>query len=93
METFNVEAVVLKTDDFGDANRVVTLFTKEFGKLEVNAYGCRRARSPLSGATQMFNHISAELSRGTQVDTLREADGLHFYDITRDKPTSKLLTC
>ena len=84
METFTVEAVVLKTDDFGDANRVVTLFTKEFGKLEVNAYGCRRSRSPLSGATQMFNHISAQLSRGTQVDTLREADVLHFYDITRD---------
>ena len=43
METFTVEAVILKTDDFGDANRVVTLFTKEFGKLEANAYGCRRA--------------------------------------------------
>ena len=84
METFITEAVVLKTDDFGDANRVVTLFTKEFGKLEVNAYGCRRARSPLSGATQMFNHISAEISHGAQVDTLRDADVLHFYDITRD---------
>ena len=85
METFTVEAIVLKTDDFGDANRVVTLFTKEFGKLEVNAYGCRRSRSPLSGVTQMFNHISAELSRGAQVDTLREADVLHFYDaLTKD---------
>lgn len=80
METFTIEAVVLKTDDFGDANRVVTLFTKEFGKLEANAYGCRRARSPLSGALQMFNHISAELTRGTKVDTIREADILNFYD-------------
>ena len=79
METFTVEAVVLKTDDFGDANRVVTLFTKEFGKLEANAYGCRRSRSPLAGATQMFNHISAELSRGAQVDTIRSADILNFY--------------
>ena len=85
METFTVEAVVLKTDDFGDANRVVTLFTKEFGKLEANAYGCRRARSPLSGALQMFNHISAELTRGTQTDTIREADIIHFYDtLTND---------
>ena len=80
METFTVEAVVLKTDDFGDANRVVTLFTREFGKLEANAYGCRRSRSPLSGALQMFNHISATLTRGTKVDTIREADILHFYD-------------
>ena len=85
METFKVEAVVLKTDDFGDANRVVTLFTKEFGKLEVNAYGCRRSRSPLSGATQMFNHISATLTRGSKVDTIREADILNFYDaLTKD---------
>ena len=85
METFKVEAVVLKTDDFGDANRVVTLFTKEYGKIEANAYGCRRARSPLSGTLQMFNHISAQLTRGTQVDTIREADILHFYDaLTKD---------
>lgn len=85
METFKVEAIVLKTDDFGDANRVVTLFTKEYGKIEANAYGCRRSRSPLSGALQMFNHISAELTRGTKVDTIREADIIHFYDaLTRD---------
>ena len=80
METFTVEAVVLRTVDFGDANRVVTLFSKEFGKLEANAYGCRRVRNPLSGALQMFNHISATLTRGTKVDTIREADIIHFYD-------------
>lgn len=85
MDTFTVEAVVLKTDDFGDANRVVTLFSKEFGKLEANAYGCRRSRSSLSGALQMFNHISAELTRGTKVDTIRDADIIHFYDaLTKD---------
>ena len=85
METFTVEAVVLRTDDFGDANRVVTLFSKEFGKLEANAYGCRRARSPLSGALQMFNHVSAKLTRGAKVDTIREAEILRFYDaLTKD---------
>ena len=80
MDTYTVEAIVLDTKNFGDANKVVTLFTKESGKVEANAYGCRRSRSPLSGAMQMFNHISAELSRGSQVDTIREADILHFYD-------------
>jgi len=85
LETFTVEAVVLDTKNFGDANKVVTLFTKEFGKVETNAYGCRRSRSPLSGAMQMFNHISAEISHGAQVDTIREADILNFYDaLTND---------
>ena len=80
METYTVEAIVLDTKNFGDSNKVVTLFSKERGKLEANAYGCRRSRSPLSGAMQMFNHITAEISRGAQVDTIREADILHFYD-------------
>lgn len=85
METFKIEGVVLSTTDFGDANRVVTLFTKEFGKLETNAYGCRRVKSPLSGATQIFNHISAELSHGGKVDTIREAEVLSFYgNLTAD---------
>lgn len=85
MEKFTVEAVVLRTDDFGDANRVITLFSKEYGKLEANAYGCRRSRSPLSGAMQMFNHISAEITRGAKVDTIRDADIINFYDaLTKD---------
>lgn len=79
-DVYTVEAIVLRTDDFGDANRVVTLFTKEFGKVEANAYGCRRSRSPLSGAMQMFNHISATLARGAKVDTIRDADIVNFYD-------------
>lgn len=85
METYQAEGIILNTVDFGDANRVVTIFTKEFGKLEVNAYGCRRVKSPLSGATQIFNHILAELSRGAKVETIRDAEILHFYkNLTTD---------
>lgn len=79
MRTYKIEGVILRTNDFGDANRVVTVYTKEHGKLELNAYGVRRARSPMSGALQMFNHISAEVSHGAQVDTIREADVINFY--------------
>ena len=85
MNTFKIEGVILHTSDFGDANRVVTIYTKEFGKIEVNAYGCRRAKNPLSGALQMFNHISAEINRGAKVDTIKEADVIKFYgNLTAD---------
>ncbi len=85
METFKVEGVILSTSNFGDANRVVIIYTKEYGKIEVNAYGCRRAKSPLAGAIQMFNHINAEISHGVQVDTIRDADIINFYpNLTAD---------
>ena len=84
MKILTAEGVILNTVDFGNANRVVTLYTKEFGKLEVNAYGCRKARSPLTGAIQMFNRISAEISEGAQVDSIRDATVLTFYDNLRN---------
>ena len=85
METFKAEGIILQTNDFGDANRVVTIFTKEFGKIDANAYGCRRTKNPMSGAMQMFNHVAVELSSGSKVDTIRDADILHFYgNLTAD---------
>ena len=85
MEKFcKTEAVVLATTDFGDANRVVTFYTKEFGKIEANAYSCRRAKSPLSGAMQMFNHISLEFVRSSPIYRVHEADIIKFYNISED---------
>ena len=85
MEKFcKTEAVVLATTDFGDANRVVSFYTKEFGKIEANAYSCRRAKSPLSGAMQMFNHISLEFVRSSPVYRVHEADIINFYSISED---------
>lgn len=85
METFKAEGIILQTNDFGDANRVVTIFTKELGKIDANAYGCRRTKNPMSGAMQMFNHVAVELSSGNKVDTIRDADVLHFYgNLTAD---------
>ena len=85
MEKFcKTEAVVLATTDFGDANRVVSFYTKEFGKIEANAYNCRRAKSPLSGAMQMFNHISLEFVRSSPVYRVHEADIINFYSISED---------
>ena len=85
METYKAEGIILQTSDFGDANRVVTIFTKEFGKIDANAYGCRRVKSPLAGATQLFNHVKVEISPGSKVDAIREAEILFFYkNLTSD---------
>ena len=84
MDFFKTEAVVLATIDFGNANRVVTFFTREYGKIEANAYGCRRMKSHLSGAMQMFNHLSLEFVRGSMVYRVNEADIINFYKINDD---------
>ncbi len=85
MEKFcKAEAIVLATTDFSDAHRVVTFFTREFGKIEANAYGCRRAKSPISGAMQIFNHILLEFARTSPVYRVQDADIIDFYKINED---------
>lgn len=78
MKTYKIDGVILQTTNFGDANRIATIFTRDFGKLELNAYGCRKVRSPMAGAIQPFNHISAEVSRGGDFDVIREAEVIKF---------------
>lgn len=41
--------VVLRRRDYGEADRILTLFTRRFGKIKAIAKGCRRARSRLAG--------------------------------------------
>lgn len=52
------EAVVLRVRKQGDSSLIVTLYTKEFGKLNIIAKGARQMKSPFRAVLQLFNHIS-----------------------------------
>ena len=54
MPTLRDEGLVLRTRDLGEADKVVTLLTREHGKLRAAARGSRRARSNLLPVTQPF---------------------------------------
>ena len=43
--TFRLEAIVLKRSDFGEADRLLTLFSREQGKLRAIAKGARKPQS------------------------------------------------
>jgi len=50
------EAIVLRQHDFGEADKVVTLYTKEFGKLKAVAKGVRRIKSKFGSSMELFSH-------------------------------------
>jgi len=54
MDFYRVNAVVIRVKDFQEADRLVTLFARERGKLRAVAKGARRPRNRLSGSTQLF---------------------------------------
>lgn len=48
-------AIVLGRTDYGEADRILTLLTPEFGKVRVVAKGVRRVKSKLAGGIELFS--------------------------------------
>jgi DNA repair protein RecO (recombination protein O) len=73
MDRFNDEGVVLGTVDFGEADRVVTLFTRSHGRLSAFAAGARKSKRRFSGALTVGTWLEASLTPG-RGDSLRLDD-------------------
>jgi DNA repair protein RecO (recombination protein O) len=72
--------IVLKRTNFGEADRIVTLLTKDLGKIQVMAKGVRRERSKLAGGIEPFSisEIGVVKGRG-DIDTLTSARLVKHY--------------
>ena len=81
---YNSEALVLKGLDFGEANRIITLYTPELGKLRVVARGMRKANSKLSGHLEPLTHVHISIARGQNLDMVNQAETLHGYSLLRE---------
>jgi DNA repair protein RecO (recombination protein O) len=74
--SFRAEAVVLRHSNWGEADRIVTLYTREQGKLRAIAKGARKIRSRKAGHLEPFTHITLQLAKSrdlpivTQVETI-----------------------
>ena len=69
------DAVVLRALRYGETSRIVTLFTRDHGKMAVLARGARTTKSRLGSTVQPLAHVQAVVSyRPTRtLQTLREA--------------------
>ena len=73
MALYAAEGIVLGVRSWGEADKVMTIFTREQGLVRAAAFGCRRPRSPLAGAMQMFVHADLQLAEGGRLETVKSA--------------------
>ncbi|ORT99448.1 DNA recombination and repair protein RecO [Anaerovibrio sp. JC8] len=73
MAQYQTEALVLGVKNWGEADKIITLLSREHGKITATAFGCRRPKSPLAGPLQMFNEVDIQLTKGNRLDTVRQA--------------------
>lgn len=57
MPLFTTNAIVIRSLNYGESDKIVTFFTKDFGKLKGIAKGARRSRKRFQNALGLFSHL------------------------------------
>ncbi len=84
MGIYKAEAVVLRSRVYGEADRILSLFTKEWGKIVAIAKGVRKPTSRLRGAVQLFSHTHLVLYRGKSLDTVTQGEASEDFAFLQD---------
>ena len=77
---YRTEAIVLSRRDYGEADRILTLFTPQRGKLNAIAKGSRRQKSRSGPQLDLFSRINLDMARGRTFDVVTSADAIEMYE-------------
>ena len=75
--TYRAQAIVLGHFEYGEADRILKLYTLEKGKLSAIAKGVRRISSRKAGHLEPFTHVSLFLAKGRNLDIITQAEALN----------------
>ena len=76
MPLYRDEAIVLRTHKLGEADRIVTLLTRNHGLVRAVARGVRRTSSRFGSRLEPFTHVDLQLAEGRNLDTITQAETL-----------------
>ena len=80
---YKTEAVVLRQRKLGEADKIVTLFSPNKGKLDAVAKGVRRTKSRLAGHLEPLTHGIYLLAEGRELDIVTQAETVEAYAALR----------
>jgi len=68
------EGIILRTTDYGETNKIVTLYTREWGKIGVMANGAKKPKSRLAAITQPFTYGYFLVQKGHGLGSLQQGE-------------------
>lgn len=85
MEIVMVSGLVVRTTDYGERDRILSLYTDEFGLITVTANGSRSLKSRSLVATELFCYSRFVLTKRADRYTVKEVELIEsFFDLRSD---------
>jgi DNA repair protein RecO (recombination protein O) len=82
---YRTEAIILRRTDLSEADRILTLYTPQWGKLRGIAKGIRRPASKLRGHLELFTRSKLLMARGRNLDVITGAETTEAFHGLRDE--------
>ena len=88
-------ALILRSVDFGESDRILHLFVPEVGRLTAIAKGARRSVHRFSGRLDLFNHLRVQVDqrRRTAMARLDQASLIQSFTPLRVEPVRFAMGC
>jgi DNA repair protein RecO (recombination protein O) len=81
---YRVQGIVIRSMDYGEGNKIMTLFTREVGKVSVVARGAKKVKSRYGSAAQLFTHGDYLFFKSGQLGTLNHAEIVEAFHRIRE---------
>ena len=78
------EGIILSRKNIAEADRIVTIFTKEFGKLRLMAKGIRKTASRRAPYLEIFSHVNIVIHQGKGMESITEVTPVGEQDLLRN---------
>ena len=81
---YRVSAIVLKRREQGEADRLLTVMTRDRGKLTLLAKGVRKPASRKAGHIEPFTYVELLVAKGKSLDLVTQAETLEAHRALRE---------
>ena len=85
MAIFTTEAIVLKQFNLGEADQIITFYTKEKGKVRAVASNVRKTKNRMSGLLQPFSYNNMKFYRGNSLDRINQISNRYSFSELREE--------
>ena len=79
MTLYRDEAIILRTQKLGEADRIITMLTREHGRIRGVAKGVRRTMSKFGARLEPGSHVDIQLHIGRTFDTVTQVEAIMNY--------------
>lgn len=81
--SYSDEGIVLARRNYGEADRILSVYTKNHGRISYLAKGVRRPESRKRGHIEVFSQIRFQASRGKGLDLITEVETVENFSSIR----------